>query len=515
MKKIILLSIVCFQFVAAQTEFVLKKPLSKGDILFLKQQLREYNFFEQSMNFQFQAGDFFKQKVVAEDKAFDAEEIKKLKAKLKGDCEDAAIYYDIGMAYKFNYKYEDALFYLNKSLDRAKERTRLKPDSASAYRKLGVVFVGLENFKEALSAFEKACKLDKKDDYSREMKKSLPYNLGENATGDSLILDEIKQNPDSLCGYAALPVYYLSNIFAKLSVIPDRAKKLDLLRNKKVEDLADLSLIKNAAEKNENEICFELIYRVSELCILMGKTVHVSFGDTGISKAPAFILDEYDKKTLTTLTKFFESCLTNKNIPDQYVIHKSLAIIATLKTENAKAKAEIREAIKIRQLLKPNFYTNASGEYDNLAAIYFLDKDTAGLEKILLEKTKINPGINPAPEDFVKLAQLSFYYKKYDKAKEYAERALSICETVAGANQCLTAIALINNDLTGALEPLKKEQRIAPESFSFLMIGGIYSLMANDTDVAAACFQTAQQQAQDKSEIQKKFINKFLAPAGK
>ena len=85
---------------------------------------------------------------------------------IKLNLNDAAVYYNLGIAYADGrHDYDKAIEYYKKAIE-------LSPDYADAYNNLGLVYQdGKQNYDKAIECFEKAIKLDSKytDAY---------YNLG-------------------------------------------------------------------------------------------------------------------------------------------------------------------------------------------------------------------------------------------------------------------------------------------------------------------------------------------------
>jgi tetratricopeptide (TPR) repeat protein len=496
----------------SQERFDLVKPLDKTDTIFLKQEARVYAFLKPTIQFEYNTTEFSASIKTAE-KGFDPEEVKRLKAKLTGNYDDAEILYNLGYIYKQDFQYNQAGEYFQQALDKGKDRAFADTTNAEAWRKLGTICFGANLYDDAFYSYGKALRLDSNNVNALTELNAAALVTGKVDLAEKLSMKKIKLYPDSVSSYFPLPVIYLYKVILKANALQDDEQKKNVFRNKTPDQYEDISAIRSAFEKHPKDYYFEFLYRVSLYCMVIAKCGVYSMADTTTKLGDfPFVIEEKDLKDLKMLQKFFEKGTKDKKFPCQYALQKSLANIYVMQKEFSKGKAAREKAIALKEAGKINYSYNAAIDYDNLGAIYLLEKDTVGFEKLMLRKIKARPALNPDPSDYVKIAQIAVNRGDIKKAKEYAVVALDLSETAAGANLVLGTCALLEGNMASTLKYFQEENKIEPESASLMTLVGIFSLLNNNPDNAADWFSGAMGTARYPDDIQKDFIDRFLAP---
>ena len=518
MRKIfILLAILVFGCkIVAQNKVYLKVPLSQKDTLYLKAKLREYYNLNASVNFSFHSFDVSPPKNIKPEKPFDLKQVEDLKKKLKGNYDDADIYLSIGYLYKYNYDFYMFRMYLNQAIELYKERVENKPDSASSYDKLGNAYYYNENYKEAIQQYEKAIAINPHDTSARFAKVISAFSAYDMETTLKFIKENIVEMPDNIDSYVFLPMYYMFDWMQKAKSLGNSINMDSIIltvKNKMVDEIFDISLVKTAFETHKNDIRYELLYNISRQSVLLTKVFTASANainnlkDTVLFK---FSIDKQDSAELNRLEHFYYLCEKRKDVPNKYGTYKWLASVYYMKGDYKQAAKFLHKAIEQKPISKSTFEYNAQGDYLNLAGIYLLHHDTANYEKTIAKKFKLKPGINEVPDDYVLMGKIAFYHKDYQKAKQYGISAMTKHENLEDAYMLLCATEIESGNVEAALRYLDKAYKLKPDDNTIFLFAAIGNLLKNDVSNANMFFEKAIELGSDKETIDKEFINKFF-----
>jgi tetratricopeptide (TPR) repeat protein len=488
----------------------LKKPLSQEDFLHLDSLAINCIGHELMISFSINSNDFYNDKSIKPSEPSSLKQIKGYEKKLKGNYYDASIYNSIGVVYKRLFLLEEAKTNFDKALDLAHEYVKNNPDCSCAYDILGIVYASLDSLNKAEAVFQKAYMLNNNDSLARDMIPWIYLNTGNFNSYFSEIDKFLKDQPDKLLNYISL---FLGLAIEKSSILYKIEKKdiEETLRNKRPDEIIDLSKIKNAFEKNPKKIQYELLYQLSKHLTIYMKSVIRTFADSSFSPiSHKFILDEFDIAELKKLEKFYLTCLTFKGIPNKYIINKALGNIHLLRGELALAIPYLKRTIEFKPLNKSTFDSNAADDYDNLALTFLWLKDTALYEKTLIRKFKIKPAINPLPEDYIIMSEILFNHNKYQDAIKYSNDALKINPNQKGAFICLSVIDILKQKYKDASQQLEKLYKIDPNNSDYYLLQGICQLHDNNFFNAYYSFLIAGNLGYDPKWIDKEIISKYF-----
>ncbi len=490
----------------------LKQTLSTSDFIYLDKQIKDCFAYEVSIAFSFNSQDFYDNKSIEPDKPNSLKQIKDLEKKLKGNYRDAAIYNNIGMAYKGMFMPEEANKNFNKALELAKEYVKNNPDSTSANNVLALIYLNLGNVKEAALIFQKSYSINK-DSTARAM---IPFCLiysGNFEAAISVLDSMIVTQPDDLFSYSVLlfTMYWeKANETQGLVNLPNSEIER-LYKDKKPEEIIDIVKIKNGLDNNKNDVRFQLLYQLSKhLSIIIKSSLRTTANPASSMEKSKFILDDVDKVELQSIALFYIKCLNDTQIANKYLINKALGNIYLMIGDAKKAIPYLETACKQKPLNKSTFLNNAANDYDNLAAAYLILNDTASFEKIVKQKFDIKPAINPLPSDYVSMAKISFFHNDFLKAKEYSEQALKMDPEQYEAYICLVAIELLQRNTKKSAENLNQLYIINPNIYNLYILQGICSLFDNDISTAYTSFTMAKLFVNDPTWIDNEIINKFF-----
>lgn len=491
----------------SQNKIKQKVSLSRKDTLYLKQKVHDYFGLKAEMNFTFSNRDVSKETKIKHDVPFNIKQVNKLEKKIQGNFNDADIYLKIGELYKYNYNNIMSQKYLFKAIELYKERVSAKPDSASSYDKLGNAYFYLGNYKEAMLQYDFAIKIDSNDSVAKICKAINALYSFDSVSTISCIKQNIIDMPDNIKSYDLIPLYYLLTGYSTILKM-DSNIYLKNVKNKTIDELYDLGLIKTMLDKHKGDIQFELLYNITRQSLLFLKvTQETLMSGMEIDSSKLFIIDQKDKEELNRLEIFYTSCEKRKDLPNKYSIYKWLASVNYIKGDLKTAIYFINKAIKQKPLSKSTFEDNLSSDYDNLAGAYYLINDTVNYEKTIDKKFKLRTNINYTPSNFIEKAKLAFFHKNYDRAKLFCLDALSIDENFIDAHICLAAIDICKNNIKSALTRLDKAYKIKPDSEIIFLYEGICFLFNNDSTNANFCFQKAIELGALKENITNEFIN--------
>jgi tetratricopeptide (TPR) repeat protein len=182
-------------------------------------------------------------------------------------------------------------------------------------------------------------------------------------------------------------------------------------------------------EKNKSNYDAEFLYRVARMLIVNTVVGVLSVSDTTFD-------DEYIKfkipkqlhQEVEANKTFFTNCLKTKDVRYHFYANKILGSIYLLSNETKKATVYLRNTINLKPVSNCSTTSNTNEDYYNLMGAYLILKDTVSYEKVLLEKIKLQPTIDPYAGDYTNLAMLYLYRNKVDLARQTYLKAKAIDE---------------------------------------------------------------------------------------
>ena len=505
-----ILTLVVFQYSIAQ-KATLKKPLTKNDLLELDQQVKECLGYEASANFTFNSRDFYDSKYFTGDTANNINQVAALEKQLKGNYRDAIVYNNIGMVYKGLLMPDKANENFNKALEQGLVYVKNNPDSPQVHNLLGAIYSSLGKLSDAIPAFKTAYQLDNRDSISRFM---IPMSFVFAGSFDSATaaLGRMFNKPADEFDYCCMLT--LVNYWKLMSSIQQMqpAYMEIALRNKSADELMDLTRIADAYNRNKDKSWFELLYRFNRHLAVCLKSFMRTLADPQFStKDIKFKTDEKDLAELNSIEKFYKKCLTDTAIPNKFILYKSLGNIYLLRGQTKAALPFLQTAIKLKPKEKSKFDYNAAEDYDNVAAAYFLIRDTLNFEKTVKEKIAVKPAINPLPIDYATMAKIAFFHKNYAEARSFSEQALKLDPTSGDAHICLAAIDILNRNIKEAYKKIDALYAVDPKNYAIYILQGICLLHDNDASSAYASFNMARDYTNDPKWIDEGILKRFFS----
>jgi tetratricopeptide (TPR) repeat protein len=232
--------------------------------------------------------------------------------------------------------------------------------------------------------------------------------------------------------------------------------------------------------------------------------------DVSSAKNMRFNAEAKDIVLLTDIKAFYKRCLTDTSIHNKYLVYKSLANIELLCGNTKDALPYLKTTIQLRPIEKSMLNHNAAEDYDNLAASFFILKDTASYEKTMKEKFAAKPAINPLLADYGCMAKIAFNHKDSIAAKKFATAGLQLSKKLPDAYICLAAINIMNGNITAAYKNADDLYNVDPKNFANYILQGICLMHDKQSSAAYTSFGMAKELVNDPEWIDNDLLKRFF-----
>jgi len=480
MRNIVLFSfLVLHTLLGSAQRGTLKKPLTNEDISFLKKEAAECFGFNAHMQLSYNNKDLLPVKEKTGDKPATLENIEAIQKKITATPKDVSLYTEIAGIYSRLKMPDEAALYRRKSFEVISEVIKEHPDSSNAIFLLGNIYMSALQMDSAMAKYQTA--LVKNPDNTDALM-ILPFMHILNNHYDSayaFIIHQTERKPVNPVIYESLPVYYIYKFYAQLNALNDIPVIVkDALES---ETLISLKLLKDHYEQDRSDFKRELLYRITyQVCystLVTYKTVNDSSFNT---KNIRFVLSPKDEKNLQASEDFFMKCLRGKKPENKYIVYKILGNINLLLNKPEKAIPYLKKTIKLKPVDKSTVGDNASEDYDNLIAAYFILKDSLNYEKTLLEKIKVQPAIDPVAADYLMAAKVCVDQKRFTEAEERFKEALAIDPKNADSYLGLALTCFLADNRKEALSHINRAFELNPKKWELFILYGIISMCEND-----------------------------------
>lgn len=466
----------------------IKRPLKEEDSVFLKKTATECFQFNPRLQFSYNNTDLSTNKPVKGDMPASMENLELLKKESEKQPRNADVYTEItGMYSRLNLP-DEARSYRKKSFDAISSVLAEHPDSTEALITLGEIYMSALQMDSALSKYRQAFA---QNPLNSEANRLIPFMHILNNRFDSayaFIIRQINRYPDNYEVHEALPVYYIYKFYDQLN----KYSQLKTVEEEKLrpETIMTLKLLKDYYERDPSDFRREYLYRVTyQVCystLITYKTVNDSLFNV---RQIRFVTGVKDASNLKQQEDFFRKCLRRKALKNKYLANKALGNIYVLMNQPKEAIPYLKKAISLKAVKYSTIGNNASEDYDNLITAHFLLKDTAAYEKLILEKIKAQPAIDPSASDYITAGKISISRRNYTSAEVWFQKALTLD---AGNVDALLGMALIrfqNNDYAGSLANINQAYKLNDHKWELYILYGIVSLCNNDPVNAFEAFK--------------------------
>jgi len=403
--------------------------------------------------------------------------------KLEGSTAPELVYRDLGLTFQRLNMYQRASFYFQKAFFIYDAKLKKDNNNAAVLSEIGNVQSNMNNYQQAIYYYNQALLKNQKDSTARAMITLSYIKLGEYSKARESIDENIKAEPSNITHYIWLPLVSFYETYLKSNLSTDSIKRK--FKNKSVDEIVDMSILKKASETYKDDYSFTLFYQVARNMTLVFKA---SF--TFSQETKKFNPDAADLKEMASLEKFYNEGISRKDFPNKFLFYKALAMLKLMNNEYDNAIPLFREALKYKPLDKSTFDNNPSEVYDDMVAAYMLKRDTTAAMKMLKEKIASNPAINPSSPDYELLAKFQMSQNQYADAEKSCKEIITLDDLSSDPYLGLAILALINNDLKTAEDQLNMAYKFNPNDADIYMLFGILSMFQNKADAAYYAFQT-------------------------
>ncbi len=490
MRNLILFFLLILHFTAIIAQRgTFKKPLTAADVVFLKKEAAECFGFNPHMQLSYTNKDLTSSKKRTGDKPATIENIDLIKKKLTKTPSDVSLYTEIAGIYSRLKMADSAAQYRQKSYEVISSVIKNHPDSANAIFLLGNVYMSVLLMDSAMAKYKLALT---KDPTNKDALMILPFMHILNNHYDSayaFIIHQNEKHPEDNTIYESLPVYYIYKFYAQLNALNDvPVLTKDALEP---ETLISLKLLKDHYDQNPSDFKCELLYRITyQVCystLVTFKTVNDSTFNT---KNIRFVISPKDEKNLKASEEFFLKCLKNKELENKYIANKVLGNINLLLNRPKQAVPYLKKAITLKPVNISTIGDNASEDYDNLIAAYFILKDSVKYEKTIFEKIKVKPAIDPSYADYVMAAKACIDNKRFTEAEKWFKEALVLNNKDADIYLGLALTYFLADNRKDAMTNIDKAFELDTKKWELYILYGIVSLCDNDPVNAFEAFKS-------------------------
>jgi tetratricopeptide (TPR) repeat protein len=403
--------------------------------------------------------------------------------KLEGSTTPELVYRDLGLTFQRLNMYNRASYYLQKAFFIYDEKLKKDNNNAAILSEIGDVQSNMNNYPQAIYYYSQALLKNPKDTTARAMITLSYIKLGEYAKAGESVNANIKAEPANINHYIWLPLVSFYEMYLKSNLSTDSIERK--FKNKSVDEIIDLSVLKKAADTYKDDYSFALFYQIARNMSLVFKA---SF--TFSQETKKFEPDAADLKEMASLEKFYNEGLNHKDFSNKFIFYKAMAMLKLMNNEYDNAIPLFREALKYKPIEQCTFDNNPSEVYDDMVAAYMLKRDTIAAMKMLKEKMDSKPSINPAYPDYEMMARFQMSQNQYADAEKSCKEILRLDDLSSDPYLGLAILALINNDLKAAEDRINAAYKFNPNDADIYMMFGILSMFQNKADAAYYAFQT-------------------------
>ena len=490
-KCLLILLLLSYSALLRAQHGTLKRPLQEEDLPLLKRTATECFHFNPRLQFSYNNTDLSNDKPAKGDLAATSENAEILKKDLEKQPLNANLYTELTGMYSRLKRPDEARDYRKKAFDAISLVLAEHPDSTEALITLGEIYMSALQMDSALSKYRQAFA---QNPLNKEANRLIPFMHILNSRFDSayaFIVRQINRYPDNYEVHESLPVYYIYKFYDQLN----RYSQLKSVEEEKLrpENIMTLKLLKDYYERDPGDFRREYLYRVTyQVCystLITYKTVNDSLFNV---KQIRFVTTLKDASNLKQQEAFFRKCLHRKALKNKYLAQKALGNIYLLMNQPKEAVPYLKKAIRLKPVKNSTVGNNASEDYDNLITAHFLLKDTAGYEKVILEKIKDQPAIDPSASDYITAGKISISRKNDAGAEAWFRKALALEAENVDALLGLALIRFQNNDYKGSLEYINAAYKLNDQKWELYILYGIVSLCNNDPVNAFEAFKEGQ-----------------------
>jgi len=184
--------------------------------------------------------------------------------------------------------------------------------------------------------------------------------------------------------------------------------------------------------------------------------------------------------------------------------------------EPRKAVPYLKKAIELKPKENWTITDNPEEDFNYLLGAYEILQDTASFEKLLAEKIKLCPTVDPNPTDFVLMGNLLVSERKYGEARKIYNRVIALDYTAITSESKtydgylgLAMVSYLEKNNKEALDYINKAYAINKKKWELYIIYGIVLLEEKDANNAYEAFKIAKSM-HDRKWIKKDLMDRFF-----
>jgi len=466
----------------------LRAPLTRADSAYLDAELRSCAVVEPTVGFSYRTDDLYapgKKKGLS---PCSLDDVRKLEKQLKGGTADIGTYHQMGQLYNRLNRPVDAEYYFKKALDLDKELLSTHPDSVDALVMLGTIYSSMNRYEEAIPPVQHAVKLRPLDTSNQVIYAMLFVFSGQYTRAKEILNEQINKYGNRFGSYYMLPLADMYSTLTELNGPMDPATKRDRVNN---QPLVQMPPLRKFYESDSTSMPTYLFYHVVQHLNLEMRILMNSMLDNVSASDFKFSLLGRDSLELLRSEQVFAASLKRKDITNKYYPNKVLGNVYMILGQYRKAEPYLKKAIEGKPLAHSDLMSNPAEDYDNLIANYYMLKDTAAAEKLILDKLRIKPSIDPNAKDQKDAGLVYLRRRDYANAGKYLRAA----EEMGNKDMNLyTGLALLNyfEHGGGDTEPiLRKVFAMSNEYAPVYSVMGLIALKKGDAATAQFLLQKA------------------------
>lgn len=484
MKKTLLLLLVLFPaaFTAQTSSRYLQRSVHDTDLAYARKLAREAVSPEISFGLSASVSDYQPQRPKQEgSEPASPEAIQKREKKLRNKPSDAPLLNEIGQMWKRLNQSRKALDYFIRAKDAVLQLMADEPGKKEWLEAAAMIFVNMENYTEAITYLEE---LRLRDPDNPLISSFLPlcYMATNNPGAGMHVFDTtLAHNPGNIMASMMKTIWTISELMPQLD-----SSAITRFRNKKPEEMIDLSAARKAMELYKDDYRYQLVYQhFRALCLLLKLMPGASAG-----QRPLFHPDSTDQLVIAELEAFFRAGIARKDFENKFLLYKSLGMMLAFQDKLGEAKKQFIKALEYKPVSRSTVMDHAGEVYDNIAFCDLFLRDTAAAEQVLRNKIKIAPAVDPAAADYIVLARFRLYRGDVEETRTLCTKAIELDPKSDQPHLILAAASITAGDYANAQQELDLAFTINRDNTNAMLLFGLLEFARKNFDNAYIAFES-------------------------
>lgn len=468
------------QSLAQGTSKYLARSVSDTDRVYVRNQAKKIMSIEFNLGISAATDDFTpdRSKMKASEPA-SLDEVNKLEKKLKGKPEDALIYNQMGLNYKRMKMARPALDCFIKAEQNVKLLLADNPGNKDYLEAAATVYVNIENYNEAITYLNELLFVDPENELASSFLPVCYMAINQHEHGVLFIDSALSKHPGNITMCLMKQMWAVSDWFQTV----DTSSHLE--RNKRPEELFNLAWMKKMSERFPNDFRYKLMYEYFRTMVLTLKSL-----TTVDSKQMHFKPDSVDHVVMAELEPFFKAALERKDFKNKFIIYKCLGVLHALRNDIKGALPLFEKGLTFKPLSTCTTMDNSAEMYDNIIACHMLLKDTAAAEKMLVQKLKDMPAIDPDAKDYCTLAAYRLQRNDLAQVREQCAKAIALNPQDDQPHLLLAAASISEGNTQNAQQEIDLALTANKDNPDATLLLGIVQFLDKNFDYAYIAFES-------------------------